>query len=82
MIRSNISTLAVLTAFVLMGIATPAQAYIGPGAGLTAIGAFIAFVAAVLVTIIGFIWFPIRRLIRKSRNDARTAVDSINNDDD
>ena len=39
-------------------------AYVGPGAGLSAIGAFFALVAGVLVAIVGFIWYPIKRLIR------------------
>lgn len=39
-------------------------AYVGPGAGLSAIGAFLALVAGVFVAIAGFIWYPIKRLIR------------------
>lgn len=39
-------------------------AYIGPGAGLTAIGAAFAFVGAILLAIVGFIWYPIKRLLR------------------
>jgi ABC-type uncharacterized transport system permease subunit len=46
-------------------IATPAMAYIGPGAGLSAIGAFIAIVAAIIAALFGFLWYPIKRLIRK-----------------
>jgi len=43
----------------------PAVPYIGPGAGLSAIGAFIAIVVAVIVALFGFLWYPIKRLIRK-----------------
>lgn len=44
-----------------------AQAYVGPGAGLSAIGSFLAVGAAVLLAIVGFIWYPIKRLLRKFR---------------
>ena len=40
-------------------------AYIGPGAGLSAIGTVIALTAAILLAIIGFFWYPIKRLIAK-----------------
>jgi hypothetical protein len=41
-----------------------AYAYIGPGAGMTAIGTVVAFIGAVLFAIVGFVWYPIKRLIR------------------
>jgi len=40
-----------------------ALAYIGPGAGLSAIGTVIALTAAILLAIIGFFWYPIKRFI-------------------
>jgi amino acid transporter len=39
-------------------------AYIGPGAGLAAIGTLIALIAAVIFTIVGFVWYPIKRLLK------------------
>ena len=42
-----------------------AIAYVGPGAGLSALGSLLALVAAVFVSIVGFVWYPIRRLLRK-----------------
>ena len=44
----------------------PAQAYIGPGAGVSAIGTLIALVVGVLLAVIGFVWYPFKRLLRKS----------------
>lgn len=44
-----------------------AMAYIGPGTGLSAIGAFLAVVAGIIVAIFGFLWYPIKRLIRKRK---------------
>ena len=40
-------------------------AYIGPGAGLSAIGALLAVLAAILAAIVGFVWYPIKRLLRR-----------------
>ena len=45
----------------------PAMAYVGPGAGLSVIGAFLAVVAGVIVAIFGFLWYPIKRLRRKRK---------------
>jgi hypothetical protein len=45
-----------------------AIAYIGPGAGITAIGTVIALISAVIIGILGFIWYPIKRLLSKSKN--------------
>ena len=50
-----------------------ALAYIGPGAGITAIGTAIALIGAILLAIVGFIWYPVKRLRAKMR-DKRNAV--------
>lgn len=51
----------------LLTLPLPAFAYLGPGGGITAIGALIAIVLAVLYTFFGFIWFPLKRLFKKIR---------------
>ena len=45
--------------------AVPAYAYVGPGAGLTAIGSLVALFAAVGLAIVGFVWYPVKRLRRR-----------------
>ena len=45
----------------------PVFAYVGPGAGLTFIGSLLALVTAVLAGIFGFVWFPIKRLLRSRK---------------
>ncbi len=58
-----------LFALLLVGVAAdPASAYVGPGAGLTFIGSLIALVAAVFAAIFGFVWFPLKRLLRSRRS--------------
>ena len=52
-----------------------AQAYIGPGAGISAIGTFLALVGALLMAIVGFIWFPLKRLFTRRKNpDVKSAT--------
>ena len=71
----------VLLAFVtaVVGLAllpSPAYAYMGPGAGLSAIGALLSLVAAGVVSLLGFIWFPIKRAIRLLRSRRKHAHQS------
>jgi hypothetical protein len=59
------TTLLTLAGVALLASLTPtaAQAYTGPGAGLTAIGSLLALVAALLLAIVGFVWYPLKRLV-------------------
>lgn len=54
-------------------------AYIGPGGALSAVGTLLALLAAVALALVGFLWYPIKRLLRSRRrtdqagdNDAAT----------
>ena len=62
---------------VVLCIAVPAtaQAYIGPGAGIGAIGTVLAVIGAVLMMIVGFLWYPIKRLINRNKR-AEEEVDA------
>ena len=42
-----------------------ALAYVGPGAGLTAIGTVLALLGAVGLALVGFVWYPVKRLLRR-----------------
>jgi hypothetical protein len=44
-----------------------AFAYVGPGAGLSALGSLVSLLAAIGLAIVGFVWYPIRRLLRRLR---------------
>jgi len=61
----------VFTAFLLLAMPDDALAYIGPGAGVTAIGTVIALIGAVLLAIIGFVWYPLKRYLsnKKRKNN-------------
>lgn len=48
--------------------------YVGPGAGLSAIGSLLALLAAIVMMIVGFFWYPIKRLLGRTRQGARPEV--------
>lgn len=48
-----------------------AYAYVGPGAGLTAIGTMVALVAALILAVVGFVWYPVKRLLRPKKPAAK-----------
>jgi hypothetical protein len=56
---------AVPTALFLLS--TPAAAYIGPGAGAGAIGVLIAVVLGATLLVVGFLWYPLKRVMRRRR---------------
>ncbi len=60
----------------VLTLPTIAFAYVGPGAGLSAIGTVLALIGAVLLGIVGFIWYPIKRLLRGKQ------VEEIKEDDE
>lgn len=62
----------VLAALALLVWPRSAAAYLGPGAGLTAIGAALAFVGGIFFAVVGFVWYPIKRLLRARSKDQGT----------
>ena len=56
-----------LALLVAVAVSDPALAYVGPGLGLSAIGAVVGLVAAFVLAVVGFIWYPIRRFRRGRR---------------
>lgn len=74
-------TLNTLTLALLLLTASPlAQAYVGPGAGVTAIGALWAVILAILFAIGGILIWPIRAFLKRRKaaaaeNNAETSAD-------
>lgn len=56
---------AVLAVAILIASGGQAFAYVGPGLGLGAIATVLGFIAAVLLAIVGVVWYPFKRLIRR-----------------
>ena len=45
------------------------HAYVGPGAGLSAIGSVLALIGAMLLLIVGFVWYPVKRLLKRRKGN-------------
>ncbi len=69
--KIGMSTIAAVSATLVMTMVTPAFAYIGPGAGISAIGTFFAVIGAVVLLIVGFLWYPVKRMLRKKKAPAQ-----------
>jgi len=54
-----------LAAFAVLLVSLPAHAYVGPGAGLSAIGVVVALIGALFLMIAGFVWYPVKRLLKR-----------------
>lgn len=68
-------TLAIGALAVLVALwAEPAAAYIGPGAGITMLGALWGVVVAVFLAIGAVLFWPIRLLMRKMRKTQPAAA--------
>jgi hypothetical protein len=63
-----------LAAVLWIASGPPAVAYVGPGAGLGAIGAFLGFVATILLTLGLLVFWPVRRLLRRARGKSAAAA--------
>ena len=70
--KRNFIAFSTIAAFLLSS--GNAAAYIGPGASISAIGTVIALIGAVLLGILGFVWYPIKRLLRQRATAPDTAA--------
>lgn len=61
----SIITFSLMPIALLLAVPQGAEAYIGPGAGIAAIGTVIALIGGILLAILAFIWYPIKRLLAK-----------------
>jgi hypothetical protein len=52
-----------------------AEAYIGPGAGLSAIASLLALIVAIFAALVGFVWFPVKRLLRRKTTAPAVVLD-------
>ncbi len=69
----NLFTFAITLLFSL-GLGQDAFAYIGPGAGLSMLGAFWGLVVAIVAALSFLLLWPIRRMFKKK--NANTAIDT------
>lgn len=67
MFRSLSKLACILLAGLFIFPAGPAAAYIGPGAGLGAFAVVLALGAGILLLIVGLVWFPMKRMLKKKK---------------
>ena len=65
--KNHISYVAILFSLLL---SNSSFAYIGPGAGITTIGAALAFVVVLILLFVGFLWYPIKKIMNKGKEDS------------
>jgi hypothetical protein len=67
---SSARRLFALASIVALAAPATAVAYVGPGLGVGAVAAFFGAVLAVLLAIVGVVWYPLKRLFgrRKGRD--------------
>ena len=67
---SSMRTLKIvlLSTFAILILSDAASAYAGPGAGISAIGTLFSIVSAFFLAIVGFVWYPIKRVLRRFRS--------------
>lgn len=70
---SGFACLALLLGLTVSG---PALAYIGPGAGITMLGALWGVVVAVLLAIGAVLFWPIRALLRRAKGPRPAAAET------
>jgi membrane protein implicated in regulation of membrane protease activity len=71
-----VRTMAAAAALVV-GVALPAAAYIGPGAGLSLLGAFWGLLLAVVAALGFVIMWPLRRLFRRAKPPVETVSQHV-----
>jgi hypothetical protein len=75
-------TIAFLAAFFWLVVSqeSVAFAYLGPGVGLGAIGVVLGVIGSILLAILAFIWYPIKRAWKAVMRKASKPSDPIEPD--
>lgn len=55
-------------AILLLTYSSVASAYIGPGLGAGAVTVVLGIVSGLLMLIVGIVWYPLKKLIRRFRS--------------
>ena len=75
-------TLGIIFFLFVLLVPLSAFAYLGPGAGLSALGSVLAFIGLILLLLLGFFWYPLKKLMKKIRSDTDKETDGEYDSDD
>ncbi len=70
-----------LSIFVNASYLNSSTAYIDPGSGISAIGAFLALLAGLGLSIFGFFWYAIKNILGINNKDQEPKADEDQGDD-
>ena len=62
-----IKLLGILSALPILGVALPAYAYIGPGAGAGTIAVALGVLASIIMALFALLWYPLKRFAKKRK---------------
>ncbi len=65
------------TLLLVIVVQRPAMAYVGPGTGIAALGALLAIIVGVIAALFGFLWFPMKRLLKQRQEAANRTQDAV-----
>ncbi|MEX0302563.1 MAG: hypothetical protein AB3N24_09080 [Leisingera sp.] len=65
----------------LLALPSAAHAYVGPGAGLGVLAVTLAVVLGVFLVLVGFLWYPLKRLLGRSKTPAGQNAAARSEDD-
>ena len=68
MFNEKFHKLLFLAVVLILCLPQVALAYVGPGTGLSAIGAFLALLVGIIVMVLGFLWYPLKRILGKKKS--------------
>ena len=74
---SSFLSIAISVLLLVIFIQQPAMAYVGPGTGIAALGALLAIIVGVIAALFGFLWYPMKRLLKKRQQAASKANQNI-----
>ena len=82
--RVGNNMLKTITLVLLALMASPAAAYIGPGAGISVLGSLLGILGTIFVAIGAIIFWPLRRFMkrRKARRETPVSTEAANARDD
>jgi len=63
----------------VMLLAFPANAYIGPGAGAGTIAVILGVIASIFLAFVAILWYPLKRLVKGRKTSAKKSA-RINTD--
>tara|TARA_B100001093_G_scaffold226002_1_gene216557 strand:- start:2010 stop:2228 length:219 start_codon:yes stop_codon:yes gene_type:complete len=66
-----------LISFIFFLTTSSSYAYLGPGVGGGIIAATIGVIVAILAALFGLIWFPIKKLLKKRKEEKKSTTEKV-----